>query len=596
MPGWPDKNLLCYGDNLEFLKDFPDEAVDLIYLDPPFNSQQSYNVLFREVTGAPEAAQIKAFEDTWTWDLEANKALTEIQVSPEAPPSLVELTRTFMAFLKPSPMSAYLVQMAVRLVQMHRVLKCTGSLYLHCDPTASHYLKLILDAIFGPKNFINEIVWKRSSAHSDTRQGMRRCGRVHDVILFYAKSANYTWNTQFAAYTDDYTESEYRHVFTNGRGYKETDVTAAKPGGDTEYEWHVKRQRGKGARWEADLKEEHANPKPGFEYKAVRPYRGRYWAYSKANMETFAREGRLVHRETGMPRLIQFLDDMPGVPAQDMWQDIPPAIGKQDMGYPTQKPLDLLLRIVSESSNPGDVVLDPFCGCGTTIDAVETLNRENPDKPPRLWVGIDVAPIAMNLIKSRLATRFKPLPVFVVLGEPTTAAGAAALAAQDPHDFQTWALGLVGARPAGGKPKKGADKGIDGIRFFQDEQKGGVWVSKKMLVQVKSGHVKAGDVRDLVGTITREAAEMGVFITLEPSTQPMRTEAAAAGTYLSPYDKQAYPKIQILTIEEILKDPHRPNPRCLQIPGGAGGPNVTLPQAPRHKSKRVRQQDMDFQE
>jgi len=567
MPGWPDKNLLCYGDNLAFLKDFPDEAVDLIYLDPPFNSQQSYNVLFKEVTGAPEAAQIKAFEDTWTWDLEANKALTEIQRSPEAPPPLVELTRTFMAFLKPSPMSAYLVQMAVRLVQMHRVLKSTGSLYLHCDPTASHYLKLILDAIFGPRFFRNEITWQRTNSHNDAGQ----YGRIHDVILFYVKSESYTWNSISVAYSPE--QLKRYKPDDKGRLYTGQDLTASRPDSDS----------GK------------------FEWRGTKPPSTRGWGYTVEQLEKWWNDGRILLKKDGTPRmdgLKVFLDQMPGKTLQSVWTDIPriPNTSAERMGYPTQKPLELLKRIVAASSNPGDVVLDPFCGCGTTIDAVETLNRENPDKPPRLWVGIDVAPIAMNLIKSRLATRFSPLPVFTVLGEPTTAAGAAALAAQDPHDFQTWALGLVGARPAGGKPKKGADKGIDGVRFFQDEQKGGVMVSKKIIVQVKSGHVKAGDVRDLVGTITREAAEMGVFITLEPSTQPMRTEAAAAGTYLSPYDKQAYPKIQILTIEEILKDPHRPNPRCLQIPGGAASPNVTLPQAPRHKSKRVRQQDMDFED
>jgi hypothetical protein len=249
---------------------------------------------------------------------------------------------------------------------------------------------------------------------------------------------------------------------------------------------------------------------------------------------------------------------------------------------------------VALSSNPGDVVLDPFCGCGTTIDAVETLNREHPDQPPRRWIGIDVTHISINLIKHRL-TRFVPLPAFDVMGEPQSTAGAAALGSQDPYQFQFWALGLVGARPIGGTKKKGADKGIDGVRYFQDEQKGGAWIAKKMLVQVKSGHVKAGDMRDLAGTLAREAAEMGVFITLEEPTQPMRTEAAAAGTYTSPWDRQAYPKVQILTIAELLADPHRPNPRCLQLPGGAGGPSATLPEAPRHKMKRVRQKDLDLE-
>jgi len=595
MTEWDDKNLLCYGDNLGFLADtglFPDECVDLIYLDPPFNSQQSYNVLFKESAGTPATAQIKAFEDTWTWDQAANEALTLIHTDPAVPAPLVELMKTFMHFLKTSPMLAYLVQMAIRLVHMHRVLKPTGSLYLHCDPTASHYLKIVLDAIFGPSNFLNEIVWKRSSAHSDTRQGMRRCGRIHDVILVFAKTSQYLWNPQYSAYTDDYKESEYRHVFTNGRGYKETDVTAAKPGGDTEYAWHVRRRK-KNARWEADLDEEYKRPKPNVEYKEVRPYRGRYWAYSKDNMAIFAREGRLIHRETGMPRLVQFLDDMPGVPIQDIWQDIPPAIGRENMGYPTQKPLELLKRIVSASSDPGDVVLDPFCGCGTTIDAVETLNRERPDEPARRWIGIDVTHLSINLIKHRL-TRFEPVPAYEVIGEPAALEGAAALAQSDPFQFQFWALGLIGARPKGGRKKKGADQGIDGVRFFVDEMKAKRQAIKTMLVQVKGGKVSSRDIRDFVGTLSREEAEMGVFLTLNPPTAPMKAEAASAGMYTSPWDDRPYPKVQILTIEHLLADSYRPNPRCLRIPGGTT--QHTLPEPPKHKPKSPDQGALPFGE
>ena len=587
------RNLLCYGDNLEFLADralLPDGCIDLIYLDPPFNSQQSYNVLFKEVSGTPAAAQIKAFEDTWRWDMAANEALTRIHADPTVPEPLAELMKTFMGFLRPSPMMAYLVQMAVRLVHMHRVLKDTGSIYLHCDPTASHYLKLVLDAIFGLRCFLNEIVWKRSSAHSDTKQGMRRCGRIHDLILLYAKSPAYVWNPQYSAYTDDYRESEYRHIFTNGRGYKETDVTAAKPGGETEYDWRVKRRKKKGARWEADLDEEHKHPKPGFEYKAVRPYRGRYWAYSKANMARFAREGRLIHRQTGMPRLIQFLDDMPGIPIQDMWLDIPPAIGRENMGYPTQKPVELLKRIVAASSNPGDVVMDPFCGCGTTIDAVETLNRENPGAPPRRWIGIDVTHLSINLIKHRL-TRFDPLPEYEVIGEPASASGAEALAQQDAFQFQFWALGLIGARPKGAGRRKGADQGIDGVRYFVDEFKDRQPITKTMLVQVKSGKVGSRDIRDFVGTLTREAAELGVFLTLQEPTTPMRTEAASAGTYTSPWDGRPYPRVQVLTIAQLLADPRRPNPQSLLVPGGASAQH-TLPAPAKHKRTGPRQMNL----
>lgn len=249
------KNLLLYGDNLAFLSDpreFPDESVDLIYLDPPFNSNANYNMLFREASGEPASAQIKAFKDTWQWDHAAAEALSRVHEDPFASNDVKSLVSTFHGFLGHSPMLAYLVQMAIRLVHMRRVLKETGSLYLHCDPTASHYLKLVLDGIFGPRMFRAEIMWKRSSAHSDTKQGLKQHGRIHDVILFYTKTGSWTWNPVYTPYDEAYLESEYRHKTPEGRHYKETDPTAAKPGGDTEYVWHVKRPAGKnGHRWAA---------------------------------------------------------------------------------------------------------------------------------------------------------------------------------------------------------------------------------------------------------------------------------------------------------------------------------------------------------
>jgi len=232
-------------------------------------------------------------------------------------------------------------------------------------------------------------------------------------------------------------------------------------------------------------------------------------------------------------------------------------------------------------------VLDPFCGCGTTIDAVETLNRENPKLQPRTWIGIDVTHLSINLIKHRL-TRFDPPPVYDVIGEPTSVSGAAALAAQDAYQFQFWALGLIGARPKGGTKKKGADQGIDGVRFFVDEIKAGHQVIKKMLVQVKSGKVSSKDIRDLVGTMSREDAELAVFITLAESTAPMKQEAGSAGMYTSPWDGRPYPRLQILTIKGLLADPYCPNPRCLLVPGGLTSRH-TLPEPPKHKGKAANQ-------
>ena len=251
-----------------------------------------------------------------------------------------------------------------------------------------------MDAVFGPALFLNEMTWKRSSAHNDTRQGMRRAGKIRDVVLVYKKTDDYVWNPQYMPYTDDYLQAEYRHIISDGRHYKETDPTAAKPGGDTEYEWHVKRPLGEKARWPADLTHEHQDPQVGWEYKAVSPHRGRYWAYSKSNLAAFWTEGRWIHRETGMPRLMQFAEDMPGIPLQDLWDDIPPVLGNERIGYPTQKPLALLERIAKVSSNEDDDVLDPFCGCATACVAAENVGRR--------WIGIDISPMAVELINMRL--------------------------------------------------------------------------------------------------------------------------------------------------------------------------------------------------
>ena len=293
-----------------------------------------------------------------------------------------------------------------------------------------------------------------------------------------------------------------------------------------------------------------------------------------------------------MPHYKRYLDEMPGVSLQDIWDDINPAMGRENLGYPTQKPTELLRRIVLLGSNPGEVVLDPFCGCGTAIDAVETVNRERRGKKRR-WIGIDITHLSVGLIKHRL-TRFNPPPEYQVLGEPANLSAAQTLAREDPYQFQFWALGLIGARPVGHTKKKGADKGVDGIRYFMDGKDQGAWQIKRMLVQVKGGHTGSSDIRDLAGTLGREQAELGVFLTLEEPTQRMRTEAAEAGMYLSPWNGQNYPKMQILTIAELLADPHRPNPGCLRVPGGVVGQH-TLPEAPRHTGREHRQKPLDFE-
>lgn len=512
------KNTLFYGDNLDILREYIlDESVDLVYLDPPFNSQRTYNVLFKYESGDESEAQIAAFEDTWHWNMAAAKTYHELII--QSPDNVSRMITALHDFIRPSQMLAYLVMMAARLVELHRVLKPTGSLYLHCDPTASHYLKIILDTIFGPENFQTEIVWKRSSAHSDTKQGAKQPGRIHDTLFFYTKGKVWTWNPVYVPYDLEYIASNYRYIENEtGRKFKSTDLTAAKPGGDTLYEW-----------------------------KGKTPPPGRYWAYSKENMQQFEDEGRIYYTSTGTPRLKQYLDEMPGVHIQDIWVDIPPisSQAKERLGYPTQKPLELLERIIKASSNPGDIVLDPFCGCGTTVAASQKLGRK--------WIGIDITHLAIALQRYRLQEMF-PGTDFEVIGEPLSVQSARHLAEEDRFQFEWWALSLVKARPSGGqagsrKGKKGADRGIDGIITFIDEADG---KPKRILVQIKSGGASSKDIRDLVGTVRREKAAIGVLITLEAPTRPMITEAASAGFYHSPGWGQDYPKIQILTIEELL--------------------------------------------
>jgi DNA modification methylase len=552
-----EKNKLYYGDNLEVLRQHvKDESVDLIYLDPPFNSRQDYNVLFAEKDGTRSSSQIMAFEDTWEWNVDAERAYEEIV---ERGGRVSEAMRAFRTFLGHSDMMAYLAMMAPRLIELHRVLKVTGSIYLHCDPTASHYLKILMDSVFGPQQFRSEIVWKRSSAHSDTKQGLRNLGHIHDIVLFYAKGEEAIWNAQFTAYDDSYVGRDYRLVDEEtGRHFRRGDLTAARPGGDTEYEWRVKKHAGIRERWVADLEDEYLIPKEGWEYAAVRPYKGRYWAYSKDNMTQFAFEGRLRHTFDGMPEYKRYLDEMPGVALQDIWTDLTPIVAgtAERLGYPTQKPEALLERIIKSSSNEGDVVLDPFCGCGTATSVSQRLNRH--------WIGIDITHLAIGLIKKRLDDAFgeSVRKTYEVIGEPVDLPGAQRLAQDDPYQFQWWALSLVGARPT--EEKKGADRGIDGRLYFHDENKRDR-KTKQIIFSVKAGHVQAAYVRDLRGVIEREDAQIGVLICMEAPSKPMLKEAAEAGFYKPPGLEDRYPRIQILTIEELLAGKGVAYPRLLEV-------------------------------
>ena len=557
-PSTKPQNLLYYGDNLDVLRrHVKDESVDLVYLDPPFKSNQDYNVLFAE-HGTRSAAQISAFEDTWRWDQAAAAAYEEVV---EAGGKVADAMRAFMTFLGHSDMMAYLCMMAPRLGELRRVLKPSGSIWLHCDPTAGHYLKMLMDAVFGPANFQNEVTWQRSAAHNDTAQGLKRLGRIHDILLFYTKSSQWTWKPQFVPYDSDYVKTRFRNSDAHGM-YKDADLTAAKPGGDTLYEWRVKRRSD--GQWTHDLKDEWRSPKSGIEYAAVKPSAGRYWAYSRRNMIDFAEQDRLHYFSSGMPRLKQYASDLPGIVLQDIWTDIPPinSQAQERLGYPTQKPEALLERIILVSSSEGGVVLDPFCGCGTAVAVAHRLNRR--------WIGIDITHLAINLIRHRLQDAFGPevRNTYRVIGEPEDLAGAETLAKDDPYQFQWWALGLVGARPV--EQRKGADRGIDGRLYFHDE-KGGT--TKQVILSVKAGNTTVAHLRDLRGVLDRENAEIGVLLALQEPTAPMRKEAASAGFYSSPWGEK-YPRLQILTIKELLDG------RRIQYPPSAHV-NVTFKKAPR---------------
>lgn len=504
------QNLLYYGDNLEVLRrHVKDESVDLVYLDPPFNSSQDYNVLFAERNGTRSAAQIKAFEDTWRWDQGAAESYQE---TVEAGGRVSQTMQALRSFLGESDMMAYLAMMAPRLVELKRVLKSTGSIYLHCDPTASHYLKILLDGVFGAASFRNEIIWKRTTTKNDYVQGATNWPRIHDVILYYGKDApNVRFIQPFAPHGAEYVRSHYHLKDEDGRLYQLTDLTAP----------------GSGMRGH-----------PQYEFMGVT----RYWRYNKVKMEQLRTQGRVIQPRPGaVPRYKRYLDEMKGVAVGDMWWDIS-AINSQAqerLGYPTQKPESLLERIINAGSAEGDIILDPFCGCGTAIAVAQKLDRK--------WIGIDITHLAITLIKHRLKDSFGDAiaDTYRVIGEPVSLPDAAQLASDDPYQFQWWALGLVGARPV--EQKKGADKGVDGRLYFHDEPGG---KTKQIILSVKAGHVTVSHLRDLRGVLDREKAEIGVLICMEESTQPMRTEAAGAGFYQTPYGN--HPRLQILTIEQLL--------------------------------------------
>jgi DNA modification methylase len=531
-PGWRESvlNRLFYGDNLEVLREHvADNSVDLVYLDPPFNSNRNYNVIFGRTSGIGDvAAQIQAFDDTWRWTPVTEQQYERYVSAGELPLKVADALIAFRTLIGENDALAYIVNMAPRLVELRRVLKPTGTLYLHCDPTMSHYLKILLDAIFGPEKFQNEVTWQRAGAKNDPQ----RYGRSHDVILFYSAGKSFTWNPQHTPFDQASVDKNYTHVEEGtGRRYRRGDLTAAKPGGDVDFEWH-----------------------------GVRPYHGRHWAYSRENLDRMYAEGRIEFRSTGMPVYKRYLDEQPGVPLQDIWTDIRlTSADKERLGYPTQKPRALLERILLASTNEGDVVLDPFCGCGTTIDAAQALDRQ--------WTGIDITFIAVDLIEKRLLDRYPAMaPTYETFGIPRDMGSARALFERSPFDFERWAVSRINAQP---NEKQVADKGVDGIaRFYLDKKATG-----RVLVSVKGGkNIGPSFVRDLLGAVETERGQMGVLITLADPPRGVIDAANRGGVYQWPVNGQTFPRLQVITVAELLAG-RRPTMPQLMLP------YVTTPKA-----------------
>jgi len=503
------ENCLYYGDNLEVMRKYiKDETIDLIYLDPPFNSQRAYNVIFNDQEGKKSSAQISAFEDTWFWSQETQAAFDEIMTGSYSS-ELKDMMNAFRDFLGQTNLMAYITMMAIRLVEMHRTLKDSGILYLHCDPTASHYLKILLDHIFGVQNFRNEIIWKRAQpkGHAYTR-----FPSSHDIIFAYAKTKEAPFSVQYKPHDPGYIKKFYKYVEEEtGRRY--TLDNLANPNKD----------------------------RPNLTYEFP-PKSGivRVWRWTKDRMMEAWKEGRVIQpRKGAVVRYKRYLDEMEGTIISDVWVDIEHLHGShsETLGYPTQKPVALLERIINASSSEGDTVFDPFCGCGTAIDASEKLGRK--------WIGIDITHLAIALIKKRIADEY-PDTKYDVIGEPRSTYAAEELFKQSAFQFEAWAVSLLGGQPY--KSTGGGDTGMDGFLYFRDYEEG----YHKIILEVKGGKYQPKDVRALARVLERENAPMGVLIALQPPTRGMKKEAAALGKWDMPGSKKSYPVIQFMTIEDYF--------------------------------------------
>jgi site-specific DNA-methyltransferase (adenine-specific) len=538
-----NSNTLYYGDCLSILGGLPDGVADLIYLDPPFKSDEDYNLIHRTPDGHVSGAQVSAFKDTWSWSDVSAEEINNLEHS-----EYNTFINGLKSFLGQSSIMAYIVMMTSRLIEMRRVLKDTGSIYLHCDPEASHYLKIVMDRIFGQKNFRNEIIWRRTGAHNKSE----KWGPVHDVLLYYTKSERYIWNHPKQPYMTGHVR---KYFIEDEKGYK------------TNYYGNV--LTGSGIR----------SGESGKPWMGIDPTtKGRHWAIPGKLWEDSGLDdsGLSQHQKLDMLKNAGFIsftdgdawpvyerrvrpDDGPAT--GDIWAYQPYTEGtvfgsqacidadvawlkpndKERLGYPTQKPVGLLERIIRASSNPGEVVLDPFCGCGTSIEAAIKLHRR--------WIGIDVTHLAISLIESRIK-RMPRSPKYAVRGAPQDIDAARDLAERDKYQFQCWACSLLGAMPF----QKGPDGGKDGVIFFEDNPERRV---KKALVSVKGGKTGVSDIREFMQVVEKEKAQIGAFVTLNKPTRPMLDAARDAGFYSSEYQGKKIRRMQILTVEGLLNGTER---------------------------------------
>ncbi|MBK1695362.1 site-specific DNA-methyltransferase [Chromatium weissei] len=514
-------NELYYGDNLDILRNkLKNDTIDLCYIDPPFNSKRNYFQIYNNI-GTEDQAQAQAFIDTWTWNALADRALQEILTNEGGryTHQTIELLKGFHAVLNCSGLLAYLVSITQRVNEIQRVLKPTGSFYLHCDPTASHYLKLILDSIFCARggNYLNEITWKRTTAHNDAK----RFGANADIIFLYAKSSScYQFNSVYQSYSEKHL-SRFKNIDSDGRRWTDDNLTAkGLSGGGYEYE-----------------------------YRGVKSL----WRCPYETMERLNQEGRLHFTSKNGIRLKRYLDELQGLPCQAIWDDITPINSQatERLGYPTQKPEALLERIIQASSNEGDVILDAYCGCGTTVAVAQRLNRN--------WIGIDITYQSIAVILKRLEEHFGQTVVDAVKldGIPKDMASAVALANKKDDrlrkEFEKWAVLTYSKNHAIINDKKGADKGVDGVVYIAT----GKHSTERVIFQVKSGKVKRSDVAVLNSDRLREKAVMGILITLKEPTSAMIQEAIETGIYRHPSFQRDYSCVQIISIREIIEDGKR---------------------------------------